>query len=221
MPDATKLDTKPRAKKIVARIIKEYPDARCALDYTNPLELLIATILSAQCTDERVNIVTKDLFTKYTRAIDYAVATQEQMEQDIKSIGLFRRKAQSLRATCQALVERFGGDVPGTLEELVTLPGVARKTANVVLGNAFGVASGVVVDTHVFRLAHRMGFTTRLYADKVEEDLMALIPKKQWVMAAHVLIFHGRQVCAALRPRCADCAVAQWCPKLLDAPKPK
>lgn len=221
MPDATELDTKARAKKIINRLTKEYPDARCALNYTNPLELLVATILSAQCTDERVNIVTKDLFAKYTRAIDYAVATQEQMEQDIKSIGLFRRKAQSLRATCQALVERFDGEVPGTLEELVTLPGVARKTANVVLGNAFGVASGVVVDTHVFRLAHRMGLTTRPYADKVEEDLMELLPKEQWVVAAHVLIFHGRQVCTALRPRCGDCVVARWCPKLLDAPKPK
>ncbi|HOS93038.1 MAG TPA: endonuclease III [Armatimonadota bacterium] len=221
MPGATELDATTRARKIVARLIQEYPDARCALDYTNPLELLIATILSAQCTDERVNIVTKDLFIKYTRAIDYAVATQEQLEQDIKSIGLFRRKAQSLRATCQALVERFDGEVPDTLEELVTLPGVARKTANVVLGNAFGVTSGVVVDTHVFRLAHRMGLTTQLYADKVEEDLMALLPKKRWVMAAHVLIFHGRQVCTALRPHCAECVVARWCPRLLDAPKPK
>ena len=214
-------DARKRIGGIVAALRRAYPRSRTALAYETPLQILVATILSAQCTDERVNRITPALFKKYPAAADFARARQDLLEAEIRPAGFFRNKARNIIAAAGKIAGEFGGRVPDSMEELVTLPGVARKTANVVLGNAFGVASGVVVDTHVFRLAHRMGFTTRLYADKVEEDLMALIPKKQWVMAAHVLIFHGRQVCAALRPRCADCAVAQWCPKLLDAPKPK
>ena len=216
----TSSELRSRARAILRRLSKVYPDARCALDFTTPLELLVATILSAQCTDERVNMVTPALFAKYRSARDYASATQAEMEADIHSIGMFRRKAYALREACAQIHDTYGGEVPSTMEELLALPGVARKTANVVLGNAFGLPTGVVVDTHVSRLAHRMGLTDEVYREKVEAELMDLWPKSQWVNAAHVFILHGRQVCVARKPLCTVCAVADLCPKL-SAPKPK
>jgi endonuclease-3 len=199
--------------EIVARLRKEYPDAHCALNHTNPLELLVATILSAQCTDERVNIVTAELFRKYRTASDYARASQEEMAEDIKSVNFFNNKAKAIRGAAQKLIDDYGGNVPRTMDELLTLNGVARKTANVVLGNAFGIASGVVVDTHVARISKRLGLTDETDAVKVERDLAAVVPKKHWVMFPHWLITHGRAVCKARNPNCEACALADICPK--------
>jgi len=210
--DNKRPDEKQRARKIVALLKKTYPDARCSLNYSNPLELLVATILSAQCTDERVNIVTPDLFRKYRTAEDYSNAPQGELEQDIRSTGFFRNKAKAIQGACRLIVERHGGRVPDSMEELIGLPGVARKTANVVLGNAFGVASGVVVDTHVSRLSERLGLTAHSQPEKIERDLMGLIPEKDWIDFSHLMIYHGRAVCKARSPLCDRCAVERLCP---------
>ncbi len=201
-----------RAEQIVAELRRLYPDAKCSLDFTTPLELLVATILSAQCTDERVNQVTKSLFQKYRSAEDYASADPEALEQDIKQTGFYRNKAKHIREAGQMIVERYGGQVPRTMDELIALPGVARKTANVVMGNAFGIVEGVVVDTHVGRLARRLGLTESDDPVKVEEDLMALLPQRDWLDLSHMLIMHGRAVCQARKPLCEVCTLAPLCP---------
>jgi endonuclease-3 len=197
---------------IIAELRRLYPDAKCSLDFTNPLELLVATQLSAQCTDERVNLVTIDLFKKYRSAEDYATVSQEELEKDIKSTGFYRNKARNLRAAAQRLITNCGGEVPRTMEELLTLPGVARKTANVVLGNAYGIIVGFVVDTHIGRLARRFGWTSSDDPIKVEQDLMRIIPQKDWLDLSHMLIYHGRAICTARKPSCAACALAELCP---------
>ena len=201
-----------RSKAILSRLKKRYPGARTALRHTHPLELLIATILSAQCTDERVNKVTAVLFKKYRTALDYAQAPRESLENDIRSTGFFRAKAKNIANCCRMILGRFGGNVPSTMEELLELPGVGRKTANVVLGDAFGIAEGIVVDTHVRRLSWRMGFTRHTDPVKIERDLSALFPRKDWTVSAHLLIWHGRDTCRARTPRCAGCVLEDLCP---------
>lgn len=201
-----------RTAEIIKRLKKAYPTAHCALNHTNAFELLVATILSAQCTDERVNIVTSTLFRKYRGPNDFAAVAQEELEQDIRPTGFFRNKAKSIRAASQRIIDEFGGKVPQTMDELLTLAGVARKTANVVLGNAFGIASGVVVDTHVSRLSQRLGLTKEKTPEKIELALQALVPQKYWVMFSHWLIFHGRQICQARKPKCTECVLADQCP---------
>jgi endonuclease-3 len=214
MPRATAPSaTLRRAAKIDAGLSALYPDAHCALHHDNALQLLVATILSAQCTDERVNKVTPALFARYPDANAYAEADKSELEAMIQSTGFFRNKAKSIQACCKILVARHGGAVPRTMEELVPLPGVGRKTANVILGNAFGVP-GIPVDTHVGRLSRRMGLTENEDPVKVERDLMALIPEKDWTDFGHRMIFHGRQVCVARKPRCAVCTLAKICPKV-------
>lgn len=203
-----------RAQTIFKILHKTYPDATCSLNYKNPLQLLIATVLSAQCTDVRVNIVTQDLFKKYPTVQSFAKADLAELEQDIRSTGFYRNKAKNIKAACQMIIDKYHGKVPQTMEELLTLPGVARKTANVVLGNAFGIAVGVVVDTHVTRLTHRMGLTQEKTPQKIELDLMKLLKPNQWVDFSHVLIFHGRKICVARKPECGLCAVEKHCPKL-------
>jgi endonuclease-3 len=202
-----------RARRIVRRLADIYPDARCALDYGNPLQLLIATILSAQCTDVRVNQVTPGLFVRFPNTEAFAGAEPKELETAIQSTGFFRNKARSIIACCRQLVAQHRGEVPSTMDELVQLPGVGRKTANVILGNAFGVP-GITVDTHVGRLSRRMGLTRETDAAKVERDLMDLIPKKEWTMFSHRMIYHGRQVCHARKPNCGGCALARLCPKV-------
>lgn len=202
-----------RTLEIIRKLKRYYPDAHCALDHKNAIELLVATILSAQCTDVRVNIVTKDLFKKYRKAKDYAEADLGELEQLIKPTGFFRSKAKSLKGTGQKLTELYHGEVPHDLKALTGLPGVGRKTANVVLGNAFGIATGIVVDTHVKRLAYRLGLTSHKTPEKVEEDLLKLVPKKDWIHFSHWLIFHGRQICKARRPQCEICPLEGDCPK--------
>jgi endonuclease-3 len=194
-------------------LAKLYPDAHCALHHDNPLQLLIATILSAQCTDVRVNIVTPALFARYPDARAFAEADVGELEKAIQSTGFFRNKARNIKACCEILVRDHAGQVPAAMEQLVTLPGVGRKTANVILGNAFGVP-GITVDTHVGRLSRRLGLTRAEDPVKVEQDLMALVPKKDWTMFSHRLIFHGRQVCFARNPNCPGCALAKYCPKI-------
>jgi endonuclease III len=201
-----------RARKIVERLQRAYPNAHCELDYTNPLELLIATILSAQCTDKRVNIVTKELFRVCKTAADYVALPQEQLEEIIRTTGFFRAKARNIKACCADIVAKHGGEVPRAMEELTALAGVGRKTANVVLGNAFGINVGVVVDTHVQRLSGRLGLTRETTPEKIEADLMKLIPTDQWTLFSHWLIWHGRRRCDARKPRCAECEVADLCP---------
>lgn len=205
-------DKKERAAEVIRRLRKAYPDAHCALDHATPFQLLIATILSAQCTDVRVNIVTAELFRKYSGPADYIAVSQEELESDIHSTGFFRNKAKNIRSACQRIIDEYGGQVPKTMDELLTLGGVARKTANVVLGNAFGIASGVVVDTHVARLSQRLGLTSQKDAEKIEADLIELIPKKHWIMFPHWLITHGRQICKAQKPLCEICVLADICP---------
>jgi len=206
------VDKKKQTLEIIKRLRKAYPDAHCALNHSSPFELLIATILSAQCTDERVNIVTANLFRKYRGPADFLKVAQAELEQDIHSTGFFRNKAKSIQGACRRIIDEFGGKVPQTMDEILTLSGVARKTANVVLGNAFGIASGVVVDTHVARLSQRLGLTTNENAEKIEKDLIELVPKRHWVMFPHWLITHGRQVCQARKPRCRQCVLADICP---------
>jgi endonuclease-3 len=201
-----------RCKQILAGLQQTYPDAHCELNFSSPLELLIATILSAQCTDKRVNLVTAELFKKYRSAADFANADLGALETDIKSTGFFRNKAKNLKACCAALVEKHGGEVPRTMDELTALGGVGRKTANVVLGNAFGINVGVVVDTHVSRLSHRLGLTEQKDAEKIELELMPLVPREQWTLFSHWLIWHGRRRCAARKPDCAGCEIAKLCP---------
>jgi len=201
-----------RTAEIIKRLKKAYPDAHCALNHSNAFELLIATILSAQCTDERVNIVTADLFRKYRGPRDFAEVAQEELEIDIHSTGFFRNKAKSIRAASQRILEDFGGEVPQTMPDILTLAGVARKTGNVVLGNAFGIASGVVVDTHISRLSQRLALTKEKTPEKIELDLQTLVPKKHWIKFPHWLIFHGRQICQARKPKCTECVVADLCP---------
>lgn len=205
-------DPKKRTAEIIKRLKKAYPDAHCALNHTSPFELLIATILSAQCTDERVNIVTADLFRKYRGPEDFAKVPQQELEKDIHSTGFFRNKAKNIKAASQRLIDVYGGEIPRTMEEILTLGGVARKTANVVLGNAFGIASGVVVDTHVGRLSRRLGLSENETPEKIEMDLQELVPKQHWVMFPHWMIFHGRQVCNARKPKCSECVLADTCP---------
>jgi len=201
-----------RAQRIMAGLEAAYPDAHCELNYSNPLELLVATILSAQCSDRQVNIVTAELFQKYRAAADYARAPLAELENAIRRIGLYRNKAKSIKAAGQTLVEKFGGEVPGTMEELTGLSGVGRKTANVVLGNAFGVNVGVVVDTHVARLSRRLGLSRQTAPDKIETDLQALAPRKNWTQLSHWLIWHGRRRCFARSPECAACEIKADCP---------
>lgn len=200
--------------EIIRRLKKEYPDAHCALNHTSAFELLIATILSAQCTDERVNLVTAELFRKYRRPQDYADALPEELERDIHSTGFFRNKAKNIRAACSQIIELYGGEIPRTMDELLVLNGVARKTANVVLGNAFGIASGVVVDTHVARLSQRLGLTGHDAPEKIERDLQESVPETDWIMFPHWLISHGRKICQARKPKCSQCVLNDICPKI-------
>lgn len=204
------------------RLPEIYPDAHCELVYSNPLELLVATILSAQCTDKRVNIVTRTLFQRCQTAEDFASISQEELEGLVRTTGFFRNKAKNIRAMAATLLAEHGGEVPRTLEALAALPGVGRKTANVVLGNAFGLDEGVVVDTHVTRLSHRLGLTTKTTAEKIEQDLMSLFPREIWTDFSHWLIWHGRRRCMARRPDCPDCELQDICPSsrrlLKDAP---
>nr|WP_246422431.1 endonuclease III [Nocardiopsis mwathae] len=206
-----------RARRINRELTRLYPDAHCELDFTDPLELLVATILSAQCTDKRVNAVTPTLFARYRTAADYAAADREELEGIIRSTGFFRAKANSIIGLGQQLCERHGGEVPGTLNALVRLPGVGRKTANVVLGNAFGVP-GLTVDTHFGRLVRRLGWTAATDPVKVEHEIAALFPPKDWTMLSHRLIWHGRRVCHARRPACGACALAPLCPAFGEGP---
>ena len=205
----TKID---RTQKIITGLRKEYPDAHCELNYTNPLELLIATILSAQCTDKAVNLATPALFARYRTAADYANAKTEDLEKAIHSLGFFRNKAKSIQNCCRLLVEKHGGQVPRTMEDLIELPGVGRKTANVVLGNAFGINEGIVVDTHVARLSHRLGLTNNVEPEKIEVDLQAMVPRKFWALFSHWLIWHGRRRCYARKPDCDHCSIFLLCP---------
>ena len=212
MENETELDKKARVLKIIELLEKDYPAAKTALHYTKPLEMLVATILSAQCTDKRVNIVTKSLFKKYRTAEDYANADSSELEQDIRSTGFYRNKAKNIKNTGRLLVEKYDSQVPRTMEELLELPGVARKTANIVLSNAYGIIEGVAVDTHVRRLAQRLGLTKNKYPNKIEADLMRNVPKSQWKRIADLLIFHGRNVCTARKPKCNSCNLNQVCP---------
>jgi len=214
MPKKQKASTEnsqQRFVQVISVLGTSYPNAQCALKHENPLELLIATILSAQCTDERVNIVTRDLFKKYSRPEDYANAPQKELEQDIRSTGFYRNKAKSIQGACRVLLEKFGGQVPKTMEELITLPGVARKTANVVLGVAFGKAEGIVVDTHVQRVSKRLGLTGETAAEKIECDLMGIVPRDKWINFSHQVILHGRKLCKARKPLCHLCPLVFLC----------
>jgi endonuclease-3 len=223
MARAKALNVKPPAVEIARLLKREYPSAKCALVFSNPLELLIATILSAQCTDVRVNMVTPALFKKYRHAAAFAAAKPVELEKAIQSTGFFRNKAKNIVACCQRLVDQHQGQVPQALEQLVELPGVGRKTANVVLGTAYGVASGVVVDTHVARLSYRLGLTKHKDPVKIERDLMSQLPPREWVNFSHRLIHHGRKVCTARKPHCDECVLNALCPKIgvtFKAPPP-
>jgi endonuclease III len=206
-----------QVRAILAELRRLYPDAKTSLNFSNPLELLVATQLSAQSTDERVNRVTAALFKKYRRVEDYLTVSQEELEKDIQSTGFYHNKAKNIRAAAQRMITNYGGEVPHTIEDLVSLPGVARKTANVVLGNAFGIVEGIVVDTHVGRLARRLGWTTNKDPVKVEQDLMHIIPRQDWLNLSHRLIYHGRAICIARKPLCAQCALVHLCPSAFRA----
>ena len=210
-----------RTKRIIQGLNAAYPDAHCELDHSNPLELLIATILSAQCTDKRVNLVTPQLFKKYPTASAYAAAPEVELQEAIKSTGFFRNKTKSIKAACQALVERHDGEVPRTMDQLRELGGVGRKTANVVLGNAFDINCGVVVDTHVARLSGRLGLTNQKTPEKIEEHLMQLVPQEQWTLFSHLLIWHGRRRCFARNPDCPGCEIRKLCPRIGVKPPAK
>jgi endonuclease-3 len=209
--NARRLPLKERVKKTLERLDKAYPNASCALEHRTPFQLLISTILSAQCTDERVNQVTKTLFPKYPTPEDFAAADPRELEQDIRPTGFFRNKTKSIIGAAKMLLEKFGGELPRTMDEMLELPGVARKTANVVLGTAYGLATGVVVDTHVHRLSRRLDLTKENDPKKIEQDLMKIIPKRKWIEFSHQLIWHGRLVCQARKPRCMDCPVEDLC----------
>jgi len=212
MPRESKANLIRRVARLIARLKKAYPDAGCALTHGDPLRLLVATILSAQCTDKRVNLVTTTLFKKYKTPQDYASTSQETLEDEIRSTGFFRNKAKNIRGACAKIISDFDGKVPQTMAQLLTLPGVARKTANCVLGNAFGLAEGVVVDTHVIRLSGRLGLTKHKEPVKIERDLIEIVPPVEWILWSHLLIFHGRAVCTARKPNCDNCCVATPCP---------
>ena len=207
---------KSRAREIYTQLSALYPNAHCSLKHRNPMELLIATILSAQCTDERVNKVTPELFHKYPRVTDFANADLEDLSEAIRSTGFYRNKAKNIQGACQKIVSEYQGIVPQTMEELLTLPGVARKTANVVLGNAFGKSAGIVVDTHVGRLAFRMGLTEETSPEKIEQDLIKLFEREQWIQLSHLLIYHGRAVCKARNPDCKACTLRPLCPQKIQ-----
>ena len=220
MKKEDKEQLKEKAGQIVRILKKLYPEATCALNHSSPFELLIATILSAQCTDERVNIVTANLFRKYRRPEDYAAVPPEELEHDINSVTFFRNKTKSIQAASRTLIENHDGQVPRSLEDLVKLPGVGRKTANVVLGTAFGIPTGVVVDTHVSRVSQRLGLTENKQPEKIETDLIELLPKKEWIDFSHRLIWHGRKICQARKPMCDKCGLETLCPSsLLKAQK--
>ncbi|MGZ4960997.1 MAG: endonuclease III [Limisphaerales bacterium] len=224
MPRETTVQKLTRTKEIIACLRRAYPDAHCELNYTNPLELLIATILSAQCTDKQVNIVTENLFKKYRSAKDFANASPAELEQDIKRIGLYRAKAKNIQAACRALVEQHNSQVPQTMDQLIALAGVGRKTANVVLGNAFNINVGIVVDTHVHRLSHRLKLTTKSTPEKIETELQQLVPRDEWCLFSHLLIWHGRRRCFARTPDCPNCEIKHLCPtgqKVLSFPPEK
>jgi endonuclease-3 len=203
---------KARTKKIIQALKRAYPDAKCSLNHSNAFELLVATILSAQCTDERVNIVTENLFRKYRRPEDYLKVPETELQNDIRTTGFFRNKTKSIQGTAKVLTEQYAGRVPETIDQLLDLPGVARKTANVVLGNAFGVTSGIVVDTHVTRLSRRLALTVEKDPVKIENDLVEIVPRKDWVIFSHLLIYHGRKICKARNPLCAECVIEKYCP---------
>jgi len=207
-----KRDNKTKVLKIIELLEKEHPDSKIALNYTNPLELLVATILSAQCTDRRVNIVTKFLFKKYRKAEDYANTDLEELEKDIRPTGFYRNKARNIKKCCQILVEKFNSQVPKSMEEMVELPGVARKTANIVLSNAYGIIEGIAVDTHVRRLARRLRLSKYENPNKIENDLMEIVPKTHWKRITDLLIFHGRRICVARKPKCGICVLNKLCP---------
>ena len=212
----SKSQLKERTEKIIKLLKRAHPDAKCALHHSNAFELLIATILSAQCTDERVNKVTADLFRKYRKPEDYLKVPATELQEDIRTTGFFRNKTKSIQGACKILVEEFDDEVPQSMAELLKLPGVARKTANVVLGVAYGKAEGVVVDTHVSRLSHRLKLTKQKDAGKIEKDLMEIVPRKNWIEFAHLLIFHGRRICKARRPLCEECVVEELCPSSIS-----
>jgi endonuclease III len=207
----TKFD---RTEKVIVGLDNTYPDAHCELEHEDPLQLLVATILSAQCTDKRVNIVTETLFKKYRSAKDFAEANLSELEKDVRTTGFYKNKARNIKAACRDIVKKHGGKVPQTMDELIELGGVGRKTANVVLGNAFGINVGVVVDTHVGRLSNRLGFTAHKAPEKVEADLMKLVPQKEWTLFSHLLIWHGRRRCFARKPDCANCELLKLCPRI-------
>jgi len=207
-----------RAADVVVRLRQMYPKAKCSLDFTNPFELLIATMLSAQSTDVRVNLVTKSLFRRYPGPREFAAAGQVEMERDVRQTGFFRNKAKAVIAASQMIVQKHGGEVPRTMEELTALPGVGRKTANVVLSNAFRTPVGIVVDTHVTRVSGRLGFTANVDAEKIEHDLMQLIPQKEWTSFGHRVIDHGRAICVARKPKCSECGLNELCPSA-EAPR--
>lgn len=212
MASETLAEKKARTLEIIRRLKIMYPDARCSLQFTTPLELLVATILSAQCTDERVNQVTRSLFQKYRSAEDYLAVPLEELEADIRPTGFYKNKAKSLRKCCEALVREHGGTVPSEMEALLKLSGIGRKTANVILGNAFHKQEGIVVDTHVKRLANRLGLSAQTHPDKIEADLLLLVPREDWTLFSHLLIYHGRQICLARKPKCPDCQLNTLCP---------
>ena len=201
-----------QVQEIITELHTSYPQARYELDFSTPLELFIATQLAAQCTDERVNAVTRELFRKYRNANDYVAVSQEELEQDIKPTGFYRKKAAQIRTSCQYLLTHHGGEVPRTMAEMVKIPGVGRKTANVILGNAFGIIEGIIVDTHVARLAQRFGWTRYEDITKIEQDLMKILPREEWLELAHRIIYHGRATCNARKPLCAECKLARLCP---------
>jgi endonuclease-3 len=214
MPRETATAKKERTMKIIAALQRTYPNAHCELNFSNPLQLLVATILSAQCTDKRVNLVTAELFKKFRSAKDFASAPLAEIETAVKSTGFFRNKAKNIKACCAALVEKYRGEVPRSMDELHALAGVGRKTANVVLGNAFNINVGVVVDTHVTRLSNRLGLVRGTDAVKLEQELMPLVPQRDWTLFSHWLIWHGRRRCAARKPDCANCEIQKLCPQI-------
>lgn len=216
MEESKEIDDRVRVLKIIELLEKEYPKAKTALHYTSPLEILVATILSAQCTDKRVNVVTKSLFKKYKTAEDYANADLAALEEDVRSTGFYRNKAKNIKRSGRMLVEKFDSQVPRTMNELLELPGVARKTANIVLSNAYGVIEGIAVDTHVRRLSKRLGLTENKNPNKIEADLMKIVPKSRWKIITDLLIFHGRNVCMARKPKCSLCSLNKLCPSAFN-----
>jgi len=212
MKNETPEEKKLRVRNILEALEKKYPEAPLALHFSNALELLIAVILSAQCTDERVNRVTASLFKKYRRAEDYLKAPQEELEEDIRSTGYYRNKAKAIKACCQILIDEFGGDVPKDIDQLVKLPGVGRKTAAMVLGNAYGMNQGIAVDTHVRRVVERLKLSDQKTPEKIEQDLMALVPREKWTWFSNAMILHGRHTCTARKPKCGECVLEKWCP---------